>query len=124
VRNEFGDIGLSSYFASKSGLNAFAACVRVDLIEQRVKVCCLNPGLVNTDLGTRPRSGIVLHPEKMIQSEDIVDAIMYILHSKKTVVPHSIDLHSAFIPYTRAVSTIPEAAQKKKDEPQKIVSRL
>ncbi len=67
----------SAYCASKWGLMGFAAALREECWEKKIRVCTVCPGAVDTSFwekipGKWPR-------EKMLQSSDVADAIHFML---------------------------------------------
>ena len=96
VRYE-GTAGQSSYAASKHGLNAFAASVAKDVapLGLDLKIACVNPALVSTELGRRPTSeeGLTaLSAALQIPPSDIGVAVNYIIESPPSSTPVTIDL--------------------------------
>jgi NADP-dependent 3-hydroxy acid dehydrogenase YdfG len=83
--------GNAVYSLTKFGLNAFSEGLRQELIAQRVRVGVIEPGTVDTELGSHVREGLreavatqtadleKLHPE------DIADAVVYIVTRDRRV---------------------------------------
>lgn len=89
-----GMAGSATYFASKHGLKGFAACIFEDVRMHGVKVSCLYPGLVNTEMGTKQGPlGSVFDPQDLIQSADISEATLFVLNSPPTACPVEILIH-------------------------------
>jgi len=64
--------GNAAYATSKAALNAFSESVMNEVRQQGIHVGVISPGLVNTEFGGK-RLG---HPERALQPEDIVEAII------------------------------------------------
>ncbi|KAL9658461.1 hypothetical protein ABK040_006003 [Willaertia magna] len=73
------------YSASKHGVVGFSHCLFEDVREKGIKVSCIEPGFVNTKMPAEKYEG--LQQDKMIQVDDVVDTVMFILNSKSTVCP-------------------------------------
>ena len=100
-----GMAGQGSYLASKHGMNAFADSVLADVSRYGVKTCCLNPGLVATDLGTRPHPNPAIRiasADEQIQLRDLTDALLFALRCDRAV-PQHIDFET-MVPSFRAAS--------------------
>lgn len=87
--------GGTAYATSKHALRAFTGCLFDDIREHGIKVSAVSPGYVNTDMVSSPK----LDPSKMIQTQDIVDAIIYLLNASPTVCPTEIILRPQLAPY-------------------------
>ena len=87
--------GGTAYATSKHALRGFTACLFDDLREHGIKVSAISPGYVNTDMVQSPK----LDSNKMIQTQDIVDALMYLLNASSTVCPTEIILRPQIAPY-------------------------
>lgn len=87
--------GAAIYSATKHALNAFSHSIFEDIRELGIKVVTICPGFVATDLV----SSYGLLEEKMIQPNDIADAVEYVLKSAPTVCPVEIILRPQHSPY-------------------------
>lgn len=106
-----GQVGQSTYVASKKYINSFADGLTLDLRPYGVKVTALNAGLVNTELGVRGRSdGIkTIPPQEQIQVADIARTALYALQTQAAV--SEIDVETM-------KSEIPELDRTGQDKPQ------
>lgn len=84
------------YSATKHGLRGFAGCVFEDLREYGVKVVTIFPGYVATDM----TADDPLDRAKMIQPEDIANAVMYAVDGSSTSCPIEITLRPQTDPRT------------------------
>ncbi|MEM8562199.1 MAG: SDR family oxidoreductase [Pseudomonadota bacterium] len=80
--------GSAIYCASKHALNGFTGCLYEDVREYGIKVSAIMPGFVNTAL----TAGAGLDVSKMIQPEDVADAVRYVLSSSAACCPTEIVL--------------------------------
>ena len=87
--------GGTAYATSKHAVRGFTACLFDDVREHGIKVSAISPGYVNTDMVQSPK----LDSNKMIQTQDIVDALMYLLNASPTVCPTEIILRPQIAPY-------------------------
>jgi NADP-dependent 3-hydroxy acid dehydrogenase YdfG len=83
--------GNAVYSLTKFGLNAFSEGLRQELIAARVRVGVVEPGTVDTELGSHVREGLreaiatqTADLEKL-RPEDIADAVMYIVTRDRRV---------------------------------------
>jgi NADP-dependent 3-hydroxy acid dehydrogenase YdfG len=83
------------YCPSKHALLAYSKCLFENLREDNIKVCCINPGFVNTKMGREDN----LISEKMIQPEDVAIMVRDILASANTLNPIEINLKPQVSPY-------------------------
>lgn len=86
----------AAYAASKHGLIGFAQSIFEEVREHNIKVSVICPGFVNTAI-LKHRQG--LETSKMIQTQDIVDTVNYILQSSAQVCPTEIILRPQRTPY-------------------------
>lgn len=87
------------YTATKHALRAYSNCLFDSVREKGIKVTCLFPGLVNTELGREEN----IIPEKMIQSEDIASAVLWALKVPSTACPTEITVRPQVSPYKEKV---------------------
>ena len=78
--------GGAIYSASKHALNGLSGCMFEDVRDFGIKVSTIMPGFVATDL----TADLDLNATKMIQPQDIADAVMYILQSSSACCPTEI----------------------------------
>jgi NADP-dependent 3-hydroxy acid dehydrogenase YdfG len=83
------------YSASKHGLLGLSGSLFHDVREQGIKVCAISPGYVNTDMH-RNDSG--LDPMKMIQPEDIADAVRFVVNFPARSCPTEITIMPQYSP--------------------------
>ena len=72
-----GFAGWAAYGASKFGLSGMSESLHRELVGQGVKVTTLFPGWVNTDMAQE--AGCMVNPNNMIQPEDIMKTIRWLL---------------------------------------------
>jgi 3-oxoacyl-[acyl-carrier protein] reductase len=83
------------YTATKHALKAYSGCLFESVREKNIKVTCIFPGYVNTEMG----QGDNLQPEKMIQPEDIAEAVMWVIKAPLTACPTEITIRPQLSPY-------------------------
>jgi len=79
--------GIAAYAASKAGLRSFADCLRTEVNEHGVRVLSIFPGRTATPM-QRERyeaEGIEYRPERLLQPEDLVEAILHAFTSRAEV---------------------------------------
>lgn len=81
--------GGANYCAAKFGLFGFAGALFEDLRERGIKVISILPGQVNTDMH-KGEPGIV--PERLIDPEDVADAVSWAMATPSRVCPSEITL--------------------------------
>jgi len=83
--------GNAVYSMTKFGVGAFSEALRKELLPQRVRVALVEPGTVDTELGTHVRAGLRDAIDRQIggmeklRPEDIADAISYIVTRDRRV---------------------------------------
>jgi NADP-dependent 3-hydroxy acid dehydrogenase YdfG len=87
--------GGSNYCAAKFGLLGFAGSLFEDVRERGIKVCSILPGLVNTQMHAGDED---LDPAKMIQPEDVAQAVTFALSMPVHVCPTEITLQPQHTP--------------------------
>ncbi len=94
-----GSPGFAAYCASKYAVIGFSESLALEVKPQGVKVTVVEPGTVDTGfrdgMTTRPITGLLAHPEKMLTPEDVASAIVWALSSSPTAVPDEIRLDTA-----------------------------
>jgi NADP-dependent 3-hydroxy acid dehydrogenase YdfG len=83
------------YTATKYALRAYSNCLFDSVREKGIKVTCLFPGFVNTELGREEN----IIPEKMIQPDDIASAVLWAIKLPTTACPTEITVRPQFSPY-------------------------
>jgi NADP-dependent 3-hydroxy acid dehydrogenase YdfG len=70
-----------AYAATKFALEALSEALRMELTGTKIKVSCIEPGLVLTELhnnwATHPKESMQIH--EPLTTEDIVNAVLYII---------------------------------------------
>lgn len=87
--------GAGLHLAVKRALSGYAEALFEDVREHGTKVCTIHPGYVNTSMARSDR----LDPEKMIQPEDIAQAILFVLGMPSTACPTEITIRPQYSPY-------------------------
>ena len=78
------------YCMAKSAVNVLSEGLSLQLAAKGIHVTTLNPGGADTPFwGDRP-----VKREKLLQAQDIVDVILFVLNSNSRVVIHSVDFES------------------------------
>jgi NADP-dependent 3-hydroxy acid dehydrogenase YdfG len=85
------------YSATKAALKAYSNCLFESIREKGIKVSCFYPGYVNTELGREN----ALEPEKMIQPNDIAEAIRGVINAPINVCSTEIIIRPQFSPYRK-----------------------
>jgi len=88
----------SPYCASKHAVVGFTAGLFEQVRSKGIKVSCLNPGYVNTDMPFS-NANKQLDGSKMIQSEDIAETVLFVLKAPSTMCPTEIYIRPQFSPY-------------------------
>lgn len=88
--------GGAAYCASKHALLGWSGCVFEDIREDDIKVSCIMPGFVNTPMINQRDN---LCPSKMIQPEDVAEAVLFVLKFPGTSCPTEIVLRPQHTPY-------------------------
>lgn len=95
-----GQVGQSTYVASKKFINGFADGMSLDLRPFGIKITALNAGLVNTDLGVRGRSdGVKVIPaEEQIQPSELARTALYVVQSQTAISEIDVETMRSEIP--------------------------
>jgi NADP-dependent 3-hydroxy acid dehydrogenase YdfG len=96
IAGKMGFAGGGAYCASKHAVMGFSEAVFEDVREHGVKVCAICPGYVRTEL-ISARGG--LDAAKMLQPEDVADAVLYVARCADTACPTEIVLRPQRTPY-------------------------
>ncbi len=83
---------IGSYASTKAAINHYAETLFNIMVQHNVKVTCLNPSLVNTDM---IRDGLTFDPQDVIQPEDLVKTVEWLLALS----------HGAAVPSLRVLCT-------------------
>ena len=85
------------YTATKHALRAYSNCLFDSVREKNIKVTCLFPGYVNTDMGR----GDNLISEKMIQPDDIAFSVSWAISLPTSACPTEITIRPQHSPYNK-----------------------
>ncbi|MDZ4343665.1 MAG: SDR family NAD(P)-dependent oxidoreductase [Candidatus Binatia bacterium] len=96
VSGKTGEANGAAYAASKFGLIGFTQSLYEEVREQGIKVSVILPGFVDTPLIPPNRQ---LDRSKMIQADDIAQAVRYVLTSPATCCPVEITVRPQRTPY-------------------------
>jgi short-subunit dehydrogenase len=96
VSGKSGETNGAAYSASKFGLIGFTQSLYEEVREQGIKVSVILPGFVDTPLIPANRQ---LDRSKMIQVDDVAQAVLYVLTSPPTVCPVEITIRPQKTPY-------------------------
>jgi len=96
VSGKTGEANGAAYAASKFGLIGFTQSLYEEVREQGIKVAVILPGFVDTPLIPPNRQ---LDRSKMIQADDIAQAVHYVLTSPATCCPVEITVRPQKTPY-------------------------
>ena len=95
IASRKGYAGGTNYCAAKFGLLGFAGSLFEDVRERGIKVCSILPGLVNTQMHDGDEK---LDPARMIQPEDVAQAVAFALSMPAHVCPTEITLQPQHSP--------------------------
>jgi 3-oxoacyl-[acyl-carrier protein] reductase len=89
------------YVATKQAMIGLSLATLQDAILYGIKVGCICPGLVNTDLGEQFRDDYFgalseLPAQHFLQTQDVARACLYIINSARTVIPYLLVLEPQF----------------------------
>jgi NAD(P)-dependent dehydrogenase (short-subunit alcohol dehydrogenase family) len=96
VSGKAGEANGAAYSASKFGLIGFTQSLYEEVREHGIKVAVILPGFVDTPMIPPVKH---LDRSKMIQPEDIADAMMFVLKSPPTCCPVEITVRPQRTPY-------------------------
>jgi 3-oxoacyl-[acyl-carrier protein] reductase len=96
VSGKTGEANGAAYAASKFGLIGFTQSLYEEVREQGIKVAVILPGFVDTPLIPPNRQ---LDRSKMIQANDVAEAVRFVLTSPATCCPVEITIRPQRIPY-------------------------
>lgn len=80
------------YCASKFALRGFTQALREECATSNVRVCLVNPGMVNTPFFDTLSFGPGDHPSNALQPEDVAATVAYVLASRPEMVVDEINL--------------------------------
>ena len=93
--------GTAVYSLTTFGVNAFSEGLRQELIDKRVRVGIVGPGTVDTEIGDhlpappRPTSTNAPRAWQSLRSEDIADAVHYMVTRDRRVAVNQILVRAA-----------------------------
>jgi len=94
-----GAAGFAAYCASKYAILGFAEALSLEVKPNGIKVTVVSPGTVDTGfrdhMANRPRTGLLLEPERMLTADDVASAILWAVTTSPTAVPDEIRLETA-----------------------------
>ena len=96
VSGKSGEADGAAYAASKFGLIGFTQSLYEEVREHGIKVAVILPGFVDTPLIPPVKH---LDRSKMIQADDVAQAVLYVLASAPTVCPVEITIRPQRTPY-------------------------
>jgi NAD(P)-dependent dehydrogenase (short-subunit alcohol dehydrogenase family) len=70
---------MSAYCTSKAALEGFMRALAAEVAEEPIKVATVIPGSILTDFGVRTREDRQASGQKMLEPEDVAEAIFYLL---------------------------------------------
>lgn len=96
ISGRAGQGGSAAYAASKAGLIAFSQALFDEVREHQIKVAAILPGFVDTDMIPPVRH---LDRSRMIQAEDVAEAVLFVLTAPPTACPVEITVRPQRTPY-------------------------
>ena len=96
ISGRAGQGGSAAYAASKAGLIAFSQALFEEVREHDIKVAAILPGFVDTDMIPPVR---YLDRSRMIQAEDVAEAVLFVLTAPPTACPVEITVRPQRTPY-------------------------
>ena len=96
VSGKSGEADGAAYSASKFGLIGFTQSLFEEVREHNIKVAVILPGFVDTPMIPPVKH---LDRSKMIQAEDVAQAVLYVLNAPATSCPVEITLRPQRTPY-------------------------
>ena len=96
VSGKSGEANGAAYSASKFGLIGFTQSLYEEVREHGIKVAVILPGFVDTPMIPPVKH---LDRSKMIQAEDVAQAVLYILNAPATACPVEITIRPQRTPY-------------------------
>ena len=96
ISGRAGQGGSAAYAASKAGLIAFSQSLFEEVREHHIKVAAIIPGFVDTGMIPPVRH---LDRARMIQAEDVAQAVLFVLTAPPTACPVEITVRPQRTPY-------------------------
>ena len=96
VSGKSGEANGAAYSASKFGLIGFTQSLFEEVREQNIKVAVILPGFVDTPMIPQVKH---LDRSKMIQAQDVAQAVLYVLSAPVTSCPVEITIRPQRTPY-------------------------
>jgi len=96
VSGKSGEANGAAYSASKFGLIGFTQSLYEEVREHNIKVAVILPGFVDTPMIPPVKH---LDRSKMIQADDVAEAVLYVLNSPPTSCPVEISIRPQRTPY-------------------------
>ena len=96
VSGKSGEANGAAYSASKFGLIGFTQSLYEEVREYGIKVAVILPGFVDTPMITPVKH---LDRSKMIQADDVAQAVLYVLNSPSTSCPVEITIRPQRTPF-------------------------
>jgi 3-oxoacyl-[acyl-carrier protein] reductase len=96
ISGKSGEAGSAAYAASKFGLIGFTQSLSEEIREYGVKASVILPGFVATDMIPPLKH---LDRSKMLEPEDVAQAVLFVLHSQPTCCPVELTLRPQRTPY-------------------------
>lgn len=96
ISGRVGQAGSAAYAASKFGLIGFSQSLFEEVREQGIKVAAILPGFVDTDMIPPVK---YLDRSRMIQPEDVAQAVLFVLAAPPTACPVEITVRPQRTPY-------------------------
>ena len=96
ISGRAGQGGSAAYAASKAGLIAFSQSLFEEVREHNIKVAAIIPGFVDTGMIPPVRH---LDRSRMIQPEDVAQAVLFVLTTPPTACPVEITVRPQRTPY-------------------------
>ena len=97
--------GNAVYNLTKFGVNAFTEALRQEVLRSRVRVSVVEPGIVDTELGSHVREGLreaiatATDGVEKLRPEDIADAVSYIVTRDRRVAVNEVLVRAAEQPW-------------------------
>jgi short-subunit dehydrogenase len=96
VSGKSGEANGAAYSASKFGVIGFTQSLFEEVREHNIKVAVILPGFVDTPMIPPVKH---LDRSKMIQAEDVAQAVLYVLSAPATACPVEITIRPQRTPY-------------------------
>src|SRR4051812_38384090 len=70
---------MSAYCTSKAALEGFMRALAAEVADEPIKVATVIPGSISTDFGVRTREDRIASGQKLLEPEDVAEAIFFLL---------------------------------------------